>query len=360
MPKKKKNQEEAQEEPKQEIDPTISLITKSLIKEFGNNVIVTPDNENEIKKLFIKDNALSTTNLTLDHMTGIGGIPLGRIIEIYGKNGAGKTTLSVVLSALAQKTLNYFCIYIDAEHRLDLGYAKKLGMIIDDPSRFLIIRPNNSTQVFKPILKYLTLGIPCAIILDSAPAIVASTKTEKDWGEKSALAREALEMSEFLKLGHPLIAKSLSLFIMVNQMRAKSAGAMWYRAPTSGNALPYYSTIRMNLSWDKTKDVILDSEAQEIGRYVQISFDKTNTSAPPKPRKICFKHGYGLWNTLQTVSCGVQEQIIKKEGSWLSYGEGENIIKVQGQMNFAQAIEKDKNLCKKIESDVKAIWDMKK
>ena len=343
------------------VTPTnaISLVLKGLRKEFGDSVVPAQENKLEFDKLFIKDNIISTGNISLDHMTGIGGIPTGRIIEVYGREGAGKTSFCVILSAIAQMA-GMFVLYIDAEHRLDLGYAQQLGLNIFDKEKFAPVRPNNSDHVFRVIDEVLSIGKPCAIIVDSVPAILPKKKADIAWGETSAMARQALEMNEFLQRCNPKIAKSQSLFLFTNQLRAKSAGKMgFYKGTTGGNALPYYSTLRINIGWNKKTDIITDADGNQLGAIMEFAFDKTNTSAPPKPRKICFKFGSGFWNEMQVVEVGIMEQIIKKAGAWLSYKLDNEEIRGQGKFNFTNLVEENPKLYKAIIREIKESWGMK-
>lgn len=269
------------------------------------------------------------------------------------------TSFCVIMSAIAQAR-GAFVLYVDAEHRLDLGYAAMLGLDINDPHRFTVIRPNNSEHVYRTIDEILSLNSYCSIIVDSVPSILPKSKADKSWGESSAMARQALEMNEFLQRCNPKIAKSQSLFLFTNQLRAKSAGKnQFYKGTTGGNALPYYSTLRINISWSKKTDVIVDENGEQRGAIMEYNFDKTNTSAPPKPRKICFKFGKGFWNEMQAVEVGIQEGIIVKAASWLSFKMGDKEIKGQGKFNFTKLVEEDSKLYKTLVKEIKEKWGMK-
>lgn len=351
MARPKKNQEIKTENTTKIFSADIELIIKNLQKKFGKQIIISPDDKENMQKLFLKDNAISTGNITIDHMTGIGGFPTGRIGEIYGKFGCGKTSICIIIATKFQQQ-GYDVLYIDGEHRVDLELARNLGMDIE--KKFNIIRPDNTEHVFISIDEILGLGKKIAIVIDSIPSLYPKSRAEKAINETSAMAKQALEINDFLQRCNPKISKTQSILLCVNQLRAKSSGFGFYQGTTGGNALSYYTSFKISIDWDKNKDVIVDADGNLLGCYMTFTFNKTSSSVPPKPRKVCFKFGKGFWNELQITQVGMQEQIIEKNSSWLSYGNK----KEQGEYNFSVLLENDKVLYKEIENKIKEKWGM--
>lgn len=365
MPKKTKENKEETASKKKEGPPAtkeeaaakrkgslLEAVMRNAVKDYGRSVIIMPDDEEEIKNRIARLNVIPSGSLSYDRMTGIGGVPQGRVIEITGKEGAGKSSTLVLFAKAAQK-IGYKPIYIDVEHRLDVEYAERLGM---PQGSYYLVLPNSSDEVFDVVDKAVRTGEKVFIIIDSVSALVNQRQLSKEWSGKREPGVLARDMNEFLKRVNPALSKSKSVLAFTNQDRMAIATFGGYKTQTGGKALPYYSTHRMSIRKARNKqgEIKIVEGGEVIGYYMIMQFLKTNTAAAPSERKICFKYNHGFWREEEIFNIGVEEGIIGKAGGWFSFED----FKSHGKLEFRDKIAQDKRFGNKIEKEIREKWEM--
>lgn len=282
--------------------------------------------------------AISTGSLSLDLALGIGGVPRGRVVEVYGPESSGKTTLCLHVIAQAQKA-GGTAAFIDAEHALDLNYAKKLGVNTDD---LLVAQPDTGEQALEIAETLVRSGAVDVIVVDSVAALVPRAEIEGEMGD-AHMGLQARLMSQALRKLTGAISKSLGTVIFVNQIRMK-LGVMFGNPETTtgGNALKFYSSVRLDI-----RRIESIKDGQDVtGSRVRVKVVKNKMAPPFKQAEFDIMFDEGISKVGELIDVGVDRRIIEKSGAWYSYGEerlgqGREAVKtfLKANPNIAQEIE---------------------
>jgi recombination protein RecA len=291
----------------------------------------------------IKIEAISTGSLGLDIALGIGGLPKGRVIEIYGPESSGKTTLALQTIAESQKR-GGICAFIDAEHALDPGYARKLGVNIDD---LLISQPDTGEQALEIADTLVRSGAIEVLVVDSVAALTPRAELEGEMGDQLP-GMQARLMSQALRKLTASIAKSQSMVIFINQMRMK-IGVMFGSPETTsgGNALKFYASVRLDI---RRIGAIKDRE-EVVGNQTRVKIVKNKVAPPFRQVEFDIMYGEGISKTGELLDLGVTAGVVEKSGSWFSYGH-ERIG--QGRENAKNFLKQHPDVAKAIEDAIRA------
>ena len=322
------------EDKKKALDTAISQMEKR----FGKGTIIKMgENPN------MNVSAVSTGSVGLDMALGVGGVPRGRIIEIYGPESSGKTTVALHCVAEVQK-LGGEAAYIDAEHALDPVYAKNLGVNIDE---LLVSQPDSGEQALEVCEALVRSGAIDIVVIDSVAALVPQQEIEGDMGA-SHVGLQARLMSQALRKLNGAAAKTNCIVIFINQLREK-VGVVYGNPETTtgGRALKFYASVRLDLR----KTEALKSGSETYGNRVKCKVVKNKVAPPFKVAEFDILFGSGISKSGEIIDTGVELGIIEKSGSWFAYN-GERLG--QGRDNARKLIESDEALCAEIEAKIKA------
>ena len=286
---------------------------------------------------------ISTGSLSLDLALGVGGLPRGRIIEIYGPESSGKTTLTLHIIAEAQKA-GGTCAFIDAEHALDTEYAKKLGVNLD---KLLVSQPDNGEQALEITDQLVRSGALDVLVVDSVAALTPRAEIEGDMGD-SHVGLHARLMSQALRKLTGSVSKSNTIVIFINQIRMK-IGVMFGNPETTtgGNALKFYASVRMDI---RRTGAIKDKE-EVVGNTTKVKVVKNKVAPPFREALFDIMYGEGISRTGEVVDLGVARGVIEKAGAWFSY-KGERVG--QGRENAKTFLKDNPKIMAAIETDVRS------
>ncbi len=287
--------------------------------------------------------AISTGSLELDAALGVGGVPRGRVVEIFGPESSGKTTLALHIIAEAQRA-GGSAAFVDAEHALDPAYAKSLGVNIDD---VLISQPDTGEQALEITEVLVRSGAIDAVVIDSVAALVPRAEIDGEMGEPT-MGLQARLMSQALRKLTAAISKSKTCVIFINQLREK-IGVMFGNPETTtgGRALKFYASVRLDI---RRISSIKEGE-QVVGSRVKVKVVKNKVAPPFKEAEFDIIYGEGISRIGSLLDLGVEHKVIEKSGSWFSYA-GERIG--QGRENAKRYLQENPALTNEIEEKVRA------
>jgi len=284
-------------------------------------------------KEIIEVPTISTSSLSLDKALGIGGLPRGRVVEIFGPEASGKTTLALHAVAEAQKKEG-IAAFIDAEHAIDIGYAKKLGVNCDD---LLVSQPDTGEQALEIADMLVRSGAIDIIVIDSVAALVPRAEIEGEMGD-SHMGLQARLMSQALRKLTGTIGKTMTTVIFINQIRMK-IGVVFGNPETTtgGNALKFYSSVRLDI---RRIGAIKDGQ-EVVGNRTRVRVVKNKMAPPFTEAEFDITYGEGISKTGDLIDVGVKAEIIDKSGSWYSY-QGERIG--QGRENVKRFLKENQDI----------------
>ena len=331
--KASKNQETENKEKNKALEAAISQIDEN----FGKGSVMKLG-----QKAALDIESISTGSLSLDLALGIGGLPKGRVIEIYGPESSGKTTLALQVVAESQKT-GGICGFIDAEHALDPSYAKKLGVKTEE---LLISQPDTGEQALEIADTLIKSGSISVLVIDSVAALTPRAELEGEMGDHHVGLQSRL-MSQALRKLTSSIAKTNTMVIFINQIRMK-IGVMFGNPETTsgGNALKFYSSVRLDI---RRIGAIKDKE-QIVGNSTRVKVVKNKVSPPFKVVEFDLMYGKGISKSGELVDLGSKADIVEKSGAWYAY-KGEKIG--QGRENAKIFLEKNQKIAAEIEMAIR-------
>ena len=287
--------------------------------------------------------AISTGSLGLDIALGIGGLPRGRIIEVYGPESSGKTTLAQHVVAQAQKSGGK-CAYIDAEHALDPGYAAKLGVNLDD---LLIAQPDTGEQALEIADTLVRSGAIDVLVVDSVAALVPKAELEGEMGD-AHVGLQARLMSQALRKLTASVARSNTLIIFINQLRMK-IGVMFGNPETTtgGNALKFYASVRIEIR----RGAQIKDKDETIGNNTTVKIVKNKVAPPFKTVEFDIIYGEGISKTGELLDLGVKAGLVEKSGAWFSY-KGQRLG--QGRENAKAYLKENPQVADEIERQIRS------
>lgn len=315
----------------------VKMAMQQITKQFGEGSIMTLADE-KVKKI----DAIPTGAIGLDIALGVGGVPKGRIIEIYGPESSGKTTLALSIAGEAQKNGGIAAL-IDAEHAFDPEYAKKIGVKTEE---LLVSQPDYGEQALEILETLLRSGAVDVVIVDSVAALTPKAEIDGEMGD-SHMGLQARLMSQALRKITGITNKTGTTVIFINQLRQK-IGIMFGNPETTtgGNALKFYSSVRMDI---RQKEKIVSNE-QIVGSLVKVKIVKNKVSPPFREAEFEIRYGEGIDKISSLIDAALKYNVIEKSGAWFKRN-GENLG--QGRESVREILKNDKKLLQEIWTDVK-------
>ncbi|MCQ2295971.1 MAG: recombinase RecA [Bacteroidales bacterium] len=294
-------------------------------------------------KVAEKVDVIPSGSISLDCALGVGGYPRGRIIEIFGPESSGKTTLAIHAIAECQKA-GGIAAFIDAEHAFDSFYAKKLGVDIDN---LLVSQPDNGEQALEIADNLIRSGAIDILVVDSVAALTPKAEIDGEMGD-SKVGLQARLMSQAMRKLTSTISKTNCCCIFINQLREK-IGVMFGNPETTtgGNALKFYASVRVDIRRVQT---IKDGD-QNIGNRVKVKIVKNKVAPPFRTCEFDLMFGEGISKIGEIIDLGVEHDIVKKSGSWFSYGDSKL---AQGRESLKQVLRDNPELCDELDDKIRA------
>ncbi len=316
----------------------LKLTIDKIDKDFGKGSVMMM-NEKSTEPMEV----VSTGSIGLDIALGIGGLPRGRVIEIYGPESSGKTTIATHVIAEAQKK-GGMCAFIDAEHAFDSNYARKLGVDVDN---LLISQPDYGEQALEIADRLILSGALDVVVIDSVAALVPKGELEGEMGD-SKMGLHARLMSQALRKLTATISKTNTICIFINQLREK-IGVMFGNPETTtgGNALKFYASVRLDI---RRMAQIKDGD-EAIGNHVKVKVVKNKVAPPFRSAEFDIIFGEGISKVGEIIDMGVEFGIVNKSGSWFSYGSDKL---GQGRDSVRQLLHDNPEMAAEIEAKIRA------
>ena len=316
----------------------VELAFSQIEKQFGKGSIMRLGQRGAIQPI----DSIPTGAISIDYALGVGGVPRGRVIEIFGPESSGKTTLSLQIIAEAQK-LGGTAAFVDAEHALDAAYAKKLGVDIDN---LLVSQPDNGEQAMEIVEVLIRSNGVDVVVVDSVAALVPKAEIEGDMGDPQ-MGLQARLMSQALRKLTGAVSKSKTCLIFINQLREK-IGVMFGNPETTtgGRALKFYSSVRIDIrriASIKDGDVV-------VGGRTRVKVVKNKVAPPFREAEFDVMYGEGISKTGDLLDLAVEKRIVEKSGAWFAYG-GERLG--QGRENAKQFMKDNPDVFKSIDEKVR-------
>jgi recombination protein RecA len=316
----------------------IELAVGQIEKQFGKGSIMRLGGKEVIPQM----PSISTGAISLDYALGIGGVPRGRVIEVFGPESSGKTTLALQIIAQAQKT-GGMAAFVDAEHALDAQYARKLGVELEN---LLVSQPDNGEQALEIVEVLVRSGGVDVIVVDSVAALVPRAEIEGEMGE-AQMGLQARLMSQALRKLTGIVSKSKTCLIFINQLREK-IGVMFGNPETTtgGRALKFYASVRIDI---RRIGAIKDGDAV-VGGRTRVKIVKNKVAPPFREAEFDVMYGEGISKEGDLLDLAVERRVVEKSGTWFAYG-GERLG--QGRENVKQFLKDNPATCKAIEEKVR-------
>src|SRR6058998_409475 len=316
----------------------IELALSQIEKQFGKGSIMRLGSKEAIVPIAV----IPTGAISFDAALGVGGVPRGRVVEIFGPESSGKTTIALQVIAQAQKT-GGMAAFVDAEHALDPGYAKKLGVDVDN---LLVSQPDYGEQALEIAEALVRSGAIDVLVVDSVAALVPKAELDGEMGD-SHMGLQARLMSQALRKLTGIVSKSRTCLIFINQIREK-IGVMFGNPETTtgGRALKFYASVRADI---RRTSAIKDGE-EVVGSRTRVKVVKNKCAAPFRQAEFDVGYGEGISKTGELIDIGIENKIIEKSGSWFSYGD---MRLGQGRENAKLFIKENSDLFSEIEGKVR-------
>jgi recombination protein RecA len=316
----------------------VELAVSQIEKQFGKGSIMRLGT----KEAIVPISVIPTGALSFDAALGVGGFPRGRVVEVFGPESSGKTTIALQVIAEAQKS-GGMAAFVDAEHALDPGYAKKLGVDVDN---LLVSQPDYGEQALEIAEALVRSGAIDVLVVDSVAALVPKAELDGEMGD-SHVGLQARLMSQALRKLTGIVSKSRTCLIFINQIREK-IGVMFGNPETTtgGRALKFYSTVRIDI---RRIAAIKDGETV-VGSRTRVKVVKNKVAAPFREAEFDLMYGEGISREGDLLDLAATHEIVEKSGSWFSY-KGERIG--QGRENARQFLKDNRDIARKIEDEVR-------